>query len=455
VNPDCWTPACLLREASGQAAAAAADAAADSVLDAIADPVGSALSVIFALLISWLLIPAVDLLGRCAPWVEAGGPQCTASPSLQLRQWMIPVTGMVLLGGLTWQGVLTAVTRRGQPLLQAGKGLVSAAAWGAVGIAGTQLALRAGDQYACWIIGQSLDAGSGGCDPSGIASGLLVDQAVTNLTLLLSVTGTPFLTIIFGLVVLLIVLVQLLLLVFREASIVILAGLLQLAAAGVVTRGTAGWFPKLLSWTLTLIAYKPIVATVYAVTFMMLGGPDDATAVRHAAAIPAEQDPAGQLRWLVLGLAMLVLSLVALPAAAKFFSWTVGQTASGGGGGMLAGAAMAGMYALGSHQPAPAGAADQARATEQALPPPPPAATGAATPPTPPPGSGFAGGAAAGSTGASGVTGAAAGGAAAGGGAGAAAGGPVGLAAIAVVQGAQQAHAAARQRMTAATGTGG
>lgn len=467
MNPDCWTPACLLREASGQAAAAAADTAADSVLDAIADPVGSALSVIFALLISWLLIPAVDLLGRCAPWVEAGGPQCTASPSLQLRQWMIPVTGMVLLAGLTWQGVVTAVTRRGQPLLQAGKGLVSAAAWGAVGIVGTQLALRAGDQYACWIIGQSLDAGSGGCDPRGVASGLLVDQAVTNLTLLLSVTGTPFLTIILGLIVLLIVLVQLLLLVFREASIVILAGLLQLAAAGVVTRGTAGWFPKLLSWTLTLLAYKPIVATVYAVTFMMLGGPDDATAVRNAAAIPAEQDPAGQLRWLVLGLAMLLLSLVALPAAAKFFSWTVGHTASGGGGGgMLAGAAMAGMYALGSHQPAPASAAEQARATEQALPPPPPAATGAATPPTPPPGPPPGGGAAAGSTAADGASsgvsgtasggvaaGAAAGGVAAGGGAGAG-GGPVGLAAIAVVQGAQQAHAAARQRVTAATGTG-
>jgi hypothetical protein len=221
----------------------------------------------------------------------------------------------------------------------------------------------------------------------------------------------------------------------------------------VVTRGTAGWFPKVLSWTLTLIAYKPIVATVYAVTFMMLGGPEDATAVRHAAAIPAEQDPAGQLRWLVLGLAMLLLSLVALPAAAKFFSWTVGQTASGGGGGgMLAGAAMAGMYALGSHQPAPAGAADQARATEQALPPPPPpAATGAATPPTPPPepppGSGAAAaGRAADGASSGGLTGTAGG---------VAAGGPVGLAAIAVVQGAQQAHAAASQRVTAATGTGG
>jgi hypothetical protein len=483
--PDCWTPACLLEQAAGQAA----DSAAEAALAGVTAPIEAALAVIFTLLVSWLLIPAVDLLGDCAAQPGSGGPGCAASPSLQLRQWMIPVTALVLLAGLTWQGVVTAVTRKGQPLLQAGKGLITAAAWGAVGIAGTQLALRAGDQYACWIIGQSLEAGAGACDPRGIGTGLLADQAVANLTRMLQMTGTPLLSALFGLIVLLIVLVQLLLLVFREVSIVILAGLLQLAAAGVVTRGTAGWFQKMLSWMLTLLAYKPIVATVYAVNFLMLAGPQPAAGPPGPAGT-GQADAAGQLRWLIFGLAMLVLSLVALPAAAKFFSWTAGQTATGGGGGgMLAGAAMAGMYALGSHQPGPASAADQARATEHALPPPSsppapappagatsPAATGTGTAgpgaETPADGAGTGTGttaagvapaaAAGGTAGGAAATGAgtaaggtaAASGAAAGGtgvASGAAAAGPVGLAAVAVVHGTQQAHAAAQRLAEAGT----
>jgi hypothetical protein len=458
--PDCWTPACLAREIAGGVASDAANAAADTVLDQLAAPISAALSSIFALLISWLLIPAVDLLGQCAAWVDAGAPQCTQSPSLQLRQWMVPVTALVLLGGLIWQGVVTAVTRKGQPLLQAGKGLVAAAAWGAVGIVGTQMALRAGDQYSCWIIGQSLGADANACDPSGIANGLLVDDAVQNLSQMLALTGLSagFLTLVFGLIVMLIVLVQLLLMVFREASIVILAGLLQLAAAGLVTRGTSGWFQKVVAWVLTLVAYKPIVATVYATTFLLLGGDVDP--------VPQDADDVTQLRWLVLGLAMLVLSLVALPAAAKFFNWTVGQTSGGGGGGgMLAGAAMAGMYALGSHRPA--GAADQARATERALPTPGPGrsdpGSGATTPKALPPGHGgrpsgtppgpaTAGPGAAAGPGAGATTAGATGAAGAGAGA---AGGPAGMAAMAVLQGAQQTAGAAKQQATSATQTGG
>lgn len=465
--PDCWTPACVLQERVTAAAAGAAESAAEAVLLALATPITLALQQIFLLLISWLLVPAVDVLSQCAAWVEPGGSaHCSQSPSQLLRQWMLPVTGLVLLGGLIWQGVVTAVTRKGTPLLQAAKGLVTAATWGAIGIAGTQLALRAGDQYSCWIIAQSLGSTSGACDRDGIARALLLDDAVGNLSILLLMGNVqaPVLTIVFGLIVLFIVLAQLVLLVFREASIVILAGLLQLSAAGTVTRGSSGGFQKVVSWTLTLVAYKPIVATVYAVAFLLLGDPDQDTALRHPDAAPTSGDGAVELRWMILGLAMLVLSLVALPAAQKFFSWPVGHVSGGGGGGQaLAGAAMSGMYAVGARGAGGSSASDQARATEQSLPTPPGAGrSGAATPSTPPPPAGAtgagttgAGTAAAGASTSGGATaGAGAAGAAGGASAAGAAGGPVGLAAVAVVQGGQQAKAAVQNKATQATGTG-
>jgi hypothetical protein len=386
---------------------------------------------------------------------------------------MLPVTGLVLFGGLLWQGLVTTVTRKGQSLLQAGKGLVAAAVWGVVGLAGTQLALRAGDQYACWIIGRALGASGSACDPKGIANGLLVSDATNNLSqmLLLSGVSAPILLVVFGLVVLLIVIVQILLLIFREASIVILAGLLQLAAAGTVSRGTSGWFQKVLSWMLTLVAYKPVVATIYATAFLMLGGSsDDGTLFRHVgAAAGGDAEGVTELRWIVMGLAVLLMSIIALPMMMKFFSWTVGQDKNSGGGGQaLAGAAMSAMYATGSARSGGASAADQAHATERSMPTPAGGGNHGGGPVTPPAlpatpggaggGAGAAAGAGAAGAGGAGAGAGAAGAGAAGAGAGAAAGaagGPVGLAATAVIQGAQQAGNAVKHKGSSAMESGG
>ena len=51
---------------------------------------------------------------------------------------------------------LLTVTRKGEPLLQALRGLGTVALWGAVGIVGTQLALRASDAYTFWILKQAI-----------------------------------------------------------------------------------------------------------------------------------------------------------------------------------------------------------------------------------------------------------------------------------------------------------
>ena len=137
------------------------------------------------------------------------------------------------------------------------------------------------------------------------------------------------LLILFNLPILFITVIQIILMIFREGSVVILAGLLQLAAAGSVTRLSSAWLPKVTGWMLALICYKPIAASVYATAFALMG----ADGIRNS----------------IMGLAVLLLAIVAMPATMKFFNWSVGSLAASASTlGMLGTAAAAGVHAASS-----------------------------------------------------------------------------------------------------------
>jgi hypothetical protein len=181
--------------------------------------------------------------------------------------------------------------------------------------------LRASDAYTVWILKQAIFGDS--LDPTGSLGTALASLSAAE------AYGVVLLGVLFNLAILLIAIAQLILMVFREASVVILAGLLQLAAAGSFTRLTSGWLPKVTGWMLALVCYKPAAATVYAVAFLLLG----ADGVRNS----------------IVGLAVLLLALFALPVAMKFFTWTTGNLApSPSTLGMLGTAGAAGMHAASS-----------------------------------------------------------------------------------------------------------
>ena len=123
---------------------------------------------------------------------------------------------------------------------------------------------------------------------------------------------------------------------FRQAALVILAGVLPLAAAGTVAPMTRTWIRKVTSWMLALICYKPAAAAVYAAAFTMIGS-------------------GGSPRTMLMGFVMLALSVVTLPALMKFFTWTTGSIAGTGGGGQLLGAAAMGAVAVGAMRGSPGG----------------------------------------------------------------------------------------------------
>ncbi len=132
---------------------------------------------------------------------------------------------------------------------------------------------------------------------------------------------------------------------FRQAALVVLAGVLPLAAAGTLAPATRAWFSRTTGWMLALIFYKPAAAAVYATCFALIGSGNDP-------------------RTTLMGFAMLLLSLLALPALMKFFTWTTGTVEAPVGGGFLS-TVVSGAIAVGAVRGS-AGGAGGASAVDQA-----------------------------------------------------------------------------------------
>ena len=377
----------------------------DALLRGFNDQLHIAIKAMATMLAGWILAPSTAVCAEAAgtDWMAACADG--ASPAAQLRGWMLPLRILIAVVGITWQGITMAVSRKGEPLLIVVKGLFTTAVWGAAGIAGTQLALRAGDSYSYWILQRAIFGDSlNPVDDLGTAIANMSAGQSYAATLLLILLQLPALFV---------TVAQIILMIFREGAVVILAGQLQLAAAGSFTRLTSGWLGKVTGWMLALIAYKPVAASVYAVAFLLLGD---------------------GLRNLVMGLAVLIMALVAMPALMKFFNWGVGSISNSGGSGlwMFGTSLAAGMHAastmrgLGGH-----GAGDHAAYMADHGPGPstPPTPGGGSTPPPPPAPSGIGpagAGATVGPSGTSGASSATAGSAAASTGASAAAGAATG-----------------------------
>ncbi|WP_433392949.1 hypothetical protein [Micromonospora sp. KLBMP9576] len=407
----------------------------DMFLGGLAGSMNDAIKWVITVMASWILVPSTDL---CAGDPNPAGwlADCNAAggPAQQLRGFFLPITVLVMVGGLIWQGITMVITRKGEPMLQAVRGVWTSALWGAIGIGGTHLALKASDSYSLWILDRAIINGSNRPPLDALSAALG--------SMLLPAAGvTPLVTIFIGGLVFFLSAVQAILMIFREGSVVILAGTLQLAATGSIMRGTSRWLAKVTGWGIALIAFKPVAMTVYATGYILTGGNG---------------------RSFLMGLAVLVLSVVALPTMMKFFTWTTGAIASGGGSaGMAAAGAAAGLHAASSLRSAGGSSAgEHARYLDTSL-----GGTSSGGPtgtvpvtPTAMPRAGASsaagaapvGGAAGGTAAAGGVAG---GGTTAAAGAGAAATGPAAPVVMGVVMAAQAAGSAAKSAANAAAST--
>ena len=264
-------------------------------------------------------------------WLRIPSPDLAHEPAVaRIQQWLLPITVAVAIGGVIAAGARMALTRRANPLLDVTGGLLTVAAASTLGVTAMALLLKAGDAWSAWV----LQVSTGG-------------HFTQRLILALDLGGgaAPAVVLICGTIAIVLSLVQAVLMLFRQAALVILAGVLPLAAAGSVAPMTRTWIRKVTAWMLALICYKPAAAAVYAAAFTMIGS-------------------GGSPRTVLMGFVMLAMSVVMLPALMKFFTWTTGAIAGSGGGGQFLGAATVGAIAVGAMRsgPGPGGLAAQGQA---------------------------------------------------------------------------------------------
>jgi hypothetical protein len=277
-----------------------------AVVDGIASATGNALADAMRSGSSWVLKETTGW------WLQVPAIDISASPAAAIRSLTLPLAIIIATAGIIWQGIVMVSSRKKDPLLNVGRGLMTVAVWSAVGITGITIALKASDSFAV----AALDSGAQG-------------QAAERLAQIGGLAGVtaPGAIIVLGLVMMLAGLAQALLMMLREGSLVVLAGLVVIAAAGSFSGATRPWLQKWIARCLALIVYKPIVAVIYFASFRMLGDGIDP-------------------RVAVVGLGMLLLSIVALPALVKFFDWAVPSATGAGGGGLLSAAAGVGSAAM-------------------------------------------------------------------------------------------------------------
>lgn len=247
-------------------------------------------------------------------WVETPSPNLREEPAIGYLQTLVqPLTALVAVAALLVVAGKIALTRKAGPLIGAGQGLVVLAAVTVIGTLLPHELLQLGDLWSGWALTTSSQG----------------DFASRMAAIVTFPSGTPAaLVIVLCMFALFIGIIQALLLLFRGAALVVLAGVLPLAAAGMITTATRPWFGKVAGWMLALIFYKPAAAAVYATAFTFIGEGEE-------------------LHTVLMGFTMMLISLIAFPVLLKFFSWTTGGTASGSGGGVLS-AVMGGATALGA-----------------------------------------------------------------------------------------------------------
>jgi hypothetical protein len=290
-------PSCLITQS---AVGAVASAGASGVLGGIASAVQSG--------IAWMVTQTVTW------WIQIPSPDLAGEPAVgQLQQWILPLAVAVAVLGVIIAGGRMALTRKADPLMDVGSGLVVIAATSAVGVLLPSLLLKAGDAWSSWVLRES----TGG-------------QFAARLTSVLTLSGaTPAVVVVLGIVAIIISAIQAVLMLFRQGALVILAGTLPLAAAGMLNPATRGWFRRVTGWMLALIFYKPAAAAVYATAFTMIGAGKNT-------------------RTVLMGFAMVFMSLLALPVLMRFFTWTTGHVADSAAGGGFLQTALGGAVAIGA-----------------------------------------------------------------------------------------------------------
>lgn len=296
------------------------------IVGGVGSAVTSAFSTIFGGIVTWLSGLITDAIAGMIKtlgtfWVKVGTPSVgdvDGNPSSTIS-WMWAHLRWYTLALLVFSVLLgagrMALARRAEPGTDTLRSIVQYSLVSTLGVAVIAAGIEASDLFSTWIITAS--------------TGSDFTTSIGNLLNFGAATGTAgiglVLLVVLGLLAVLASIIQIVLMVMRSAMLVLLISIGPLAAAATNTEMGKQWFRKVLAWTIAFLLYKPVASIIYALAFRLMSS----TAT------------GGGLVGIILGIAMMIMALLGLPALMRFLVPAVAATAGGAGAGAMAAGAIA------------------------------------------------------------------------------------------------------------------
>lgn len=231
-------------------------------------------------------------------WVQTPSTNPDTDAVRQVQGYEYPVIAIILMASVLTQCIRIVVQRRMTPLLEAGVGVIRYVFVTTTGLLLVGAAVQAADALSQWIVQDAISK---------------FTTRMQGFFTLAIFQGNASALIIMALIAAILGLIQWVLAWFRQAGILVLATLLPLAASGSLSQSGRQWLNKLIPMLISLIAYKPLAAMIYALGLTFISSGNDFGTV-------------------MTGLTIVVLASIAMPALLRFFSWA-GVSIGGGGGG--------------------------------------------------------------------------------------------------------------------------
>lgn len=267
--------------------------AAKSMLETMAESFTEGSAEMFKAMTTWWV--GTGTVNVATPGSQANGI------ATQLQGMLKPIAVFVAIISVIISSARIVLSRNARPAEETIRGLITIIVVSGAGLAAVGLLTEFSDGFSSWILTKA-----------GVQDFKFSAGATTSAALLMM----------FGMLGMIVAGIQWVLMLSRDALLIVFAGVLPLAAAGTTTKTGQQFFDRVTGWTLALILYKPVAAIIYW------------TAMRL---IRDTNDLAGGLR----GLTLMGLAIVALPALMRLIVPAVGPAIGRGGGAMAAGAAVA------------------------------------------------------------------------------------------------------------------
>lgn len=257
----------------------------------------------------WLSIPA--------PILEGAGGDSPAQRVMTFTHALIPIVGVLSLLFLLPK---IAMQRDRDSVLGGAFGFIRVIFFSGAGLGAIALLLQFGDVVSPWLV-QNISGGTfedgigqltGGT--SAVVSGESVGILVCLLVLLpLALLGA---------------LLNMMFVIFSYGMVVVIAGLLPLAAAASFTEKGNHQLQKIIGWIIALVLFKPVAAVIYGVGIAMMRG--------ITGGVTGDQ-PGGQtVMQMLYGVVIIGAASFALPALLRIVAPAVAAGSRGVGAGELA-----------------------------------------------------------------------------------------------------------------------